>query len=141
MKSKSWRGVLVYEKPTENCDHFWWSEKGIISTPDWADKRLFGKSNCCAAFLREVVSFFKKDYAGTGKKEAHYLFCQCCGKNICELPHAMSKESVGDFSLYFGKHRGKKLNECPVEYLKWCAENLTDQKIKKKINFYLDSIK
>ena len=28
--------------------------------------------------------------------------------------------------LPFGKHKGKKLKDCPASYLKWVSEHLTD---------------
>lgn len=39
-------------------------------------------------------------------------------------------EEAAGFIMPFGKHKGKALADCPEDYIRWVAENLTDRKIR-----------
>ncbi|MDX1681820.1 MAG: hypothetical protein R3336_01755 [Phycisphaeraceae bacterium] len=38
----------------------------------------------------------------------------------------MSQKKTPDTRLTFGKHKGMSLRQCPIEYVRWVAENLRD---------------
>jgi uncharacterized protein (DUF3820 family) len=44
-----------------------------------------------------------------------------------------TKEEADNYVIDFGKHKGKKLNEVPKEYLEWMLGNSNDERIKKLI--------
>ena len=44
-----------------------------------------------------------------------------------------TKEEALEYTLTFGKHKGKKLTELPKEYLEWMLGNSNDERIKKLI--------
>lgn len=137
--------VMYLVDPSElgDSDIIWWVEHGISSKPDiWAPQLgLHTKTDlCCGVFVKIIYSYFMNDWSGTGAKVAHQAHCtQCGGKIGGMLPHKIEADQVGDTVLFFGKHKGKPLKEVPVDYLKWCSENLKDQKTVKKINIYLGS--
>lgn len=122
-----------------NYDLIWWRNEKVRSEPDWSDRRLgFQDKYACCDYLRIVMSFLTNDYGNGPRREMHQVFCGGCGKSLCaSLPHKISQDTVCDFTLYFGKHKGKKLSEVPVDYLKWCLENLKDDKVKKRIEVFL----
>lgn len=128
---------------TDSADIYWYAAKDIRTRPDFGDDKLYlhVKAPCCGGFLRIIYSVFKQDYAGLGRREAHLGFCGNCGAKLGpELRHAVSKEGLEEYSLYFGIHKGKRLKDVPTDYLKWCASNLTDTKVSEKIKAYLSII-
>ena len=44
-----------------------------------------------------------------------------------------TQEEADSYVLTFGKHKGKKLNEIPVEYIEWILGNSNDERMKKLI--------
>jgi uncharacterized protein (DUF3820 family) len=44
-----------------------------------------------------------------------------------------TKEEADNYVIDFGKHKGKKLNEVPKEYLEWMLGNANNERIKKLI--------
>jgi hypothetical protein len=66
--------------------------------------------------------------------------CSICGRWLKWVPHDINP---GDEMLYFGKHKGKKYSEIPVDYLRWvldnCERNLSGRQ-KKNLVEYLRTI-
>lgn len=135
---------LVDQSELGDFDIIWWAEHGISTKPDiWAPQLgLHTKSDlCCGAFVKIIYSYFMSDWAGTGAKEAHQAHCSNCGGKIGGmLPHKIEVSQIGETVLFFGKYKGKPFKEVPNDYLAWCAENLKDPKIVKKIKLYLGHI-
>lgn len=52
------------------------------------------------------------------------------GASLTQEP---TKEEALEYTLTFGKHKGKKLTELPKEYLEWMLGNSNDERIKKLI--------
>jgi uncharacterized protein (DUF3820 family) len=44
-----------------------------------------------------------------------------------------TQEEADNYTLTFGKHKGKKLNELPKDYIEWMLGNSNDERIKKLI--------
>jgi uncharacterized protein (DUF3820 family) len=124
------------EIPMEG-DATWWAERKAKSKPDLTDERLglHNKYGChCGGYLRIIYTIIL-----SGGQERHYGYCGECAKELCaSLKHEQTKELVENFTLYFGKHKGSKIKDVPKDYLKWCTENLTDEKMKTKIKLYLE---
>jgi hypothetical protein len=132
---------VLDEVESPDCDVTWFRAPGIKSQPDWEDKGLglHDKYAGCCGFMRIVYSYFLNDNAGVGRKEAHSAFCWDCGKIIKKfIPHKVEVDGIGETVLFFGKHKGKKFSKVPNDYLTWCAENLKDEKVVKKVKLYLD---
>jgi hypothetical protein len=107
----------------------------IKSKPTKDDARYRLRCNHCGTYLKIIYTDFKIDHAGVGAKEQHCLYFEC-GIKICELPHAISKETIKDFEMPIGKHKGKKLSEIPKDYLDWANKNMSGN-LKRKIEAYL----
>jgi hypothetical protein len=129
--------------PQEHAgDLFWYRAEGIKSEPDWSDKKLglHDKYTCCG-YNRIVYSYFLNDHAGLGRKEAHDGYCGDCAKELKRfLPHKVDESKAQETVLYFGKHKGKKLADIPVDYLEWCVDNISDKNTKRKIVAYLATV-
>jgi uncharacterized protein (DUF3820 family) len=52
------------------------------------------------------------------------------GASLTQEP---TKEEADNYVIDFGKHKGKKLNEVPKEYLEWMLGNANNERIKKLI--------
>lgn len=52
------------------------------------------------------------------------------GASLTQEP---TKEEADNYTMTFGKHKGKKLNELPKEYLEWMLGNSTDSRMIKLI--------
>jgi uncharacterized protein (DUF3820 family) len=52
------------------------------------------------------------------------------GASLTQEP---TKEEADNYVIDFGKHKGKKLNEVPKEYLEWMLGNAKNERIKKLI--------
>ena len=52
------------------------------------------------------------------------------GASLTQEP---TKEEALEYVIDFGKHKGKKLNEVPKEYLEWMLGNAKNERIKKQI--------
>jgi len=129
------------EAIAEDGDVIWYRADEIKSEPDWGDKGLglHDKYGCkCGGYLRIVYSYFLQDHVGLGRKEAHNGFCGECGAELRRnIPHKINLEKLGELKMPFGKHKGVAFKDIPIDYLKWCADNLKDNKIAKKIDCYL----
>lgn len=138
-----YNGKIMFEAESEelnDCDVTWYVEEGITSKPDLTDKKLelHEKGSCCRNFERIIYSVFKRDFTGRGAQESHHGYCAWCGHKFSgDLKHAINKELLGDTVIYFGKHKGLRLSQVPKDYLNWCAENLSDQRLVEKIKVYL----
>lgn len=65
-----------------------------------------------------------------------------CLKTGKHLGFVKSKSNA-DFVIYRGKYKGKMLKEIAVDdwdYLLWCSENLNDEKLRKRIEEYLEEL-
>jgi len=111
-----------------------WFCDGEIQTNFIDDPRIYRRCLRCGESKKFVFSFVNSSRIRT---ESHILRCAKCRNSFGSLPHKVDEQNVGDFVVYFGKHKGQKLSEIPVDYLKWCAENLKDEKIKTRIKLYL----
>ena len=58
--------------------------------------------------------------------------CADCGKFL-----KWQKKPSSDFTLWFGKHKGKCLKEVPLDYLKWLKNNNSNEKLVNRINEFL----
>ena len=125
-------------KVTEKIE--WWKEVGVDKRPDFGHARFSGYQCECGSYLRLVVSKFLRDFAQDGvKRSANYVFCPKCKDKLDNtLPFAVDLENLGKTILWFGKHKGKALDQVPMDYLEWAKNNLSDPRTKKKIAVYLD---
>ena len=58
-----------------------------------------------------------------------------------ELKQNDDKPSGSDYVFTYGKHKGLKVRDCPIEYLQWTLKNeKTVQGIKNHINKHFESI-
>jgi hypothetical protein len=131
--------VLKLEK-TDNFDVIWWRNAGVKSEPDWGHEMTRDGVRCdqCGSFIRILYSFLTQDFTGRGQKDMHVIYCGECAKKLSSaLPHKVTRDSAADFTLYFGKYKGQKISAVPKDYLDWALKNLTDDKIKKKIEVFL----
>lgn len=46
-----------------------------------------------------------------------------------------------EYTITFGKYANQKFSDVPIDYLEWCAFNITNKALSKKINTYLMSLK
>lgn len=135
MEVEKWNDELIRKMEFKSSDISWWRADGVESLPDTSDAAVHGRSKCCASLLRKIVSIHKNDHAGTGRKEAHYLFCGC-GKKIKELAKSRSADDLAKTVLHFGQYKGRPLDEVPKDYLEWCLKNLKGNHAR-KIKAYL----
>ena len=107
------------------------------------DKRLIGTGY---AYEKEDSSFINKtSYIENCETSAVGRALGMCGFGIDvsvasaeEVANAIqnqepTQEEADNYVMTFGKHKGKKLNEVPVEYIEWMLGNSNDERMKKLI--------
>lgn len=115
-------------------------ENDIASAPNMHDPRFLWDCKSCSSKDRLVFSTRKNNHVNPEMPgaESHMLKCTC-GTAIAEIPKVISMQELGDLEMPFGKHKGRRLNEIPRDYLAWCVANLDGNKsIHKKILAYLE---
>lgn len=73
----------------------------------------------------------------------HYARVECgsCGKFFKFEPFPLNQERIDTFTLPFGIHKGKKLPDVPVDYLRWMMANKAGGKsITRVVGFYLEFV-
>ena len=71
-------------------------------------------------------------YREVGKHVGRY--CKDCGRWIKWI----KQEAPGNFVMPYGKHKGKRIKDMPVEYLEWLS-NGGHKNITKKAKEYLET--
>lgn len=51
------------------------------------------------------------------------LYCAGCGAHLGWVPQPITIERARAFVMPFGKYKGLKLTELPLDYLSWLADN------------------
>lgn len=62
------------------------------------------------------------------------VWCYWCDN---KLGHAKIRADVGEKTIPFGIHKGKKYKDIPKSYLEWCFKNFEDSNVKKDVEKYL----
>ena len=69
------------------------------------------------------------------RQEDRAIECASCGEFV-----NMNEHFPNVFTMPFGKHKGKTLEQCPVEYLEWLVQNFDDGKAKAAAQEYLSKL-
>lgn len=126
-----------YARPSADCEVF--EEDGIVyvrdpdaddSSPDLSTEYVLKH---VGLYCRRVI--WARVYRNAVTH--HELNCACSRSAIANVGKLTRPD---DFVFYFGKHKGKKITEVPMDYLLWAAANI-DGRTQVKIKAFLDYLK
>ena len=110
--------------------------RGIITAEEArdypVDVSVQSKSRTIEPFTRQPDPDPPQDYSPAVQEEYDPVSGEVIEESCGE------QEMAGAFVLHFGKHKGKRLDECPSHYIKWLRDNATTDDVRNAVHAFLE---